>query len=194
MSIALFKQGKAAPLSETLTIRLITQEDLKDIITMLGNPNVAKYLFFAPAPVEMYEGFFNPIIENTQEAVEKGEWPENPTAIIRDLDGNYMGMTGLPAVMFMQGNFEVGYQLAEHAWGQGIATLTCAFMTRLAFTELNAHKVTADCYLSNVGSYKTMEKCGYVLEGTQKDYYKLESGFDDRVLYGITKTQFDCLS
>ncbi|WP_295893837.1 GNAT family protein [uncultured Vibrio sp.] len=194
MSIALFKQGKAAPLSETLTIRLITQEDLKDIITMLGNPNVAKYLFFAPAPVEMYEGFFNPIIENTQEAVEKGEWPENPTAIIRDLDGNYMGMTGLPAVMFMQGNFEVGYQLAEHAWGQGIATLACAFMTRLAFTELNAHKVTADCYLSNVGSYKTMEKCGYILEGTQKDYYKLESGFDDRVLYGITKTQFDCLS
>ncbi|WP_394208868.1 GNAT family N-acetyltransferase [Enterovibrio calviensis] len=191
MSISLFKQGKAAPLSDTLTIKLITHDDLKDIITMLGNPNVAKYLFFAPAPVEIYEGFFNPIIESTREATAKGEWPENPTAIIRDLDGNYMGMAGLPGVMFTQGNFEVGYQLAEHAWGQGIATLACNFMTKLAFKELGAHKVTADCYLSNVGSYKTMEKCGYTLEGTQQDYYKVESGFDDRVLYGITKKQFD---
>lgn len=191
MTISPFKQGKPVLLSETLTIRLITQDDLKDIIVMLDNPNVAKYLFFAPAPIEMYEGFFNPIIENTQEAIAKGEWPENLTAIIRDLDGRYMGMTGLPGVMFMQGNFEVGYQLAEHAWGQGIATLACDFMTKFAFTELGAHKVTADCYLSNVGSYKTMEKCGYNIEGTQKDYYKVETGFDDRVLYGMTKTQFE---
>ncbi|MEZ8826037.1 GNAT family protein [Vibrio amylolyticus] len=194
MSLSLFKQGKAVPLNDKLTIRLITQNDLKDIITMLGNPNVAKYLFFAPAPVEMYEGFFNPIIENTQDAIKKGEWPESLTAIIHDLEGNYMGMAGLPGVMFTQGNFEVGYQLAENAWGQGIATLACAFMTQLAFNELDAHKVTADCYLSNVGSYKTMEKCGYTLEGTQKDYYKLESGFDDRVLYGITKAQFENLA
>ncbi|WP_299689352.1 GNAT family protein [uncultured Vibrio sp.] len=191
MSFSLFKQGQAVPLSDTLTIQLITQDDLKDIVAMLDNPNVAKYLFFAPAPIELYEGFFNPIIENTQQSVAKGEWPENPTAIIRDLDGRYMGMTGLPGVMFMQGNFEVGYQLAEHAWRQGIATLACAFMTKLAFVELDAHKVTADCYLGNVGSYKTMEKCGYILEGTQKDYYKVESGFDDRVLYGITKAQFE---
>nr|WP_282561111.1 GNAT family protein [Motilimonas sp. E26] len=190
VSISLFKQGKAVPLSDKLTIKLITQDDLKDIIAMLDNPNVTKYLFFAPAPVELYEGFFNPIIENVQQAIAKGEWPESPTAIIRDLDGAYMGMAGLPKVMFMQGNFEVGYQLAEHAWGQGIASLVCAFMTKLAFTELGAHKVTADCYLSNVGSYKVMEKCGYTLEGTQKNYYKVDTGFDDRVLYGITDAQF----
>ncbi|MGF1695246.1 GNAT family N-acetyltransferase [Vibrio lamellibrachiae] len=193
MSITNFKQGKDTPLSDEFTIRLITHDDLQDIVTMLGNPNVAKYLFFAPAPVEMYHGFFNPIIENTKESIERGEWPENPTAIIRDRQGRYMGMTGLPSVMFLQGNFEVGYQLSEHAWGQGIATLACQFMTQLAFTQLDAHKVTADCYLGNVGSYKTMARCGYQHEGTQKNYYKLEEGFEDRVHYGITKEQFDAL-
>ncbi|MCK6263401.1 GNAT family N-acetyltransferase [Vibrio sp. ZSDE26] len=88
----------------------------------------------------------------------------------------------------------VFYQLSEHAWGKGIATLACQFMTRLAFDHLSAHKVTADCYVGNVGSYKTMEKCGYQHEGTQKGYYKLEDGFEDRVLYGITKERFDSLN
>ncbi|MGS0680372.1 GNAT family N-acetyltransferase [Shewanella sp. 125m-7] len=190
MSITQFKSGQAIPLTDSLTIELIKDKDLSDIVTMLDDPKVAEFLFFAPSPVEVYQGFFNPIIDNTAEAISKSEWPESITVIIRDLDGQYMGMAGLPAVMFMQGNFEVGYQLPAHAWGQGIATAACGFLTQLAFTELDAHKVTADCYLSNVGSYKTMQKCGFVHEGTQKDYFKMAQGFDDRVHYGITKAQF----
>ena len=190
LSITAFKQGKPIPLVGSLTIALIKANDLGDIIYMLNDPKVSEFLFFAPAPVEVYQGFFNPIIENTAEAMSKGEWPENITVVIRDLGGNYMGMAGLPAVMFLPGNFEVGYQLPVHAWGQGIATAACQFLTKLAFTELGAHKVTADCYLSNAGSYKTMQKCGYVHEGTQKDYYKLGEGFDDRVHYGLTKAQY----
>lgn len=190
MSITQFKLGQAIPLTDSLTIELIKASDLSEIITMLDDPKVAEYLFFAPSPVEVYQGFFNPIIENTAEAISKGEWPDSITVIIRDLNGQYMGMAGLPEVMFMQGNFEVGYQLPVSAWGQGIATAACEFLTRLAFTELDAHKVTADCYLSNIGSYKTMIKCGYVHEGTQEDYFKLDDGFDDRVHYGMTKAQY----
>ncbi|MCL1146559.1 GNAT family N-acetyltransferase [Shewanella marinintestina] len=193
MSITQFKLGQAIPLTDSLTIELIKARDLSEIITMLDDPEVAEYLFFAPSPVEVYQGFFNPIIANTAEAISKGQWPENITVVIRDLNGQYMGMAGLPAVMFMLGNFEVGYQLPVHAWGQGIATAACQFLTHLAFSELDAHKVTADCHISNTGSYKTMQKCGFVHEGRQKDYYKLANGFDDRVHYGITKAQFQAL-
>ncbi len=38
---------------------------------------------------------------------------------------------------------------------------------------MGAHKVAADCFATNIGSYRVMEKNGYVLEGTQKDYYKM---------------------
>ena len=190
-SFSALKQGGAIAFHHTLTIRLIQPSDLIDIITMLGDDRVTQYLFFAPADENVYQGFFGPIIDNTQEAISNGVWPDNPTFVIRDQDGRYMGMTAITQVMFCQGNYEVGYQLPAHAWGQGIATQACQLMTELGFKELGAHKISADCYGANIGSYRAMEKCGYQLEGRQKDYYKLEQGFDDKVYYGITAAQYD---
>ncbi|EGU31093.1 hypothetical protein VIBRN418_17223 [Vibrio sp. N418] len=187
---SILKQGGAIPFTDTLTIALIQAADLAEIIEMLNDDKVNQYLFFAPADNCLYEGFFGPIIENTAQAIKDGIWPETPTFIIRDQHGRYMGMTAVTPVMFLQGNYEVGYQLPAHAWGQGIATRACQMMTEIGFTELKAHKISADCYASNTGSYKTMEKCGFVLEGRQLDYFKTEQGFDDKVYYGMTLKQF----
>ncbi|GEA51748.1 hypothetical protein VIN01S_25520 [Vibrio inusitatus NBRC 102082] len=190
MSIRQFLKGERVALTAQLTIQLIQKSDLQDIITMLDNPNVAEYLFFAPAPAEVYEGYFGPMIDNTQQAIEDQTYPDNIIGIIRDNSGRYMGMAAITSVMFMDGNYEVGYQLAEHAWKQGIATITCQFFTNIAFDALGAHKVCADCYAANVGSYRTLEKNGYEREGMQQSYYKLESGFDDRLHYGMTRQQY----
>lgn len=186
----LLKQGHSYQLSETLSVQLIRQSDLADIIKMLENPNVNQYLFFAPSPVEVYEAFFNPIIDNTQQAIKENNWPDSPTFILRDKEGAYMGMIGITPAMMLAGNFEVGHQLPEHAWGKGIGTLGCQFATTLAFEQLGAHKVSADCYASNFGSARVLEKTGFILEGRQQDYYRLEGGFDDRLWFGMTASQF----
>ncbi|MGF1701234.1 GNAT family N-acetyltransferase [Photobacterium makurazakiensis] len=178
-------EGKSLALTSEYSIKLITPDDLADILAMLENPKVTEFLFFAPAPEELYRAFFEPIIEDTQSAIAEERWPEHPTVIISDKNGRYMGMGGLTQVMLLEGNFEVGYQLPEHAWGKGIATAICKALTQLAFSMLNAHKVTADCYASNVGSYKTLEKCGFEQEGRLKNYYKYDGGFDDRLFYGL---------
>ncbi|OAN18161.1 GNAT family acetyltransferase [Photobacterium jeanii] len=188
------KRGNAIPLTPELTISLIKADDLADIITMLDNPKVTEFLFFAPAPVEVYQSFFQPIIDNTTEAIAHNEWPKNPTLIVRNQQGDYMGMGGLSAVMFLQGNVEIGYQLPEHAWGKGIATAITRLLTELAFKALAVHKVSADCYANNIGSYRTLENCGFTQEGRQKDYYKLENGFDDRLFYGMTAQEFATLT
>ncbi|NOH78765.1 GNAT family N-acetyltransferase [Vibrio sp. RE86] len=190
MTYEQLRQGQPIPFGDELTIRLIQTDDLKDIIEMLGDDKVNKFLFFAPADDSLYHGFFDPIIENTAQSIKDKVWPDNPTFIIRDQNGKYMGMTAVTQVMFHTGNYEVGYQLASHAWGQGIATQACQLMTAIGFKELNAHKVSADCYASNIGSYKTLEKCGYVQEGRQSDYYKMPEGFDDKLYYGLTKAQY----
>lgn len=194
MSYQKLKQGKAIPFNESLTIQLIQGSDLQDIIEMLNDDKVNQYLFFAPADNSLYEGFFGPIIENTAQAIKDDVWPDSPTFVIRDQQGQYMGMCAVTAVMFLTGNYEVGYQLPTCAWGKGVATRACQMMTEIGFTELNAHKVSADCYASNAGSYKTLEKNGFTQEGRQKDYYKLEHGFDDKLYYGITAEQFASLN
>ncbi|ENK2109259.1 GNAT family N-acetyltransferase [Vibrio alginolyticus] len=194
MSYQKLKQGEAIPFNESLTIQLIQGSDLQDIIEMLNDDKVNQYLFFAPADNSLYEGFFGPIIENTAQAIKDGVWPDSPTFVIRGQQGQYMGMCAVTAVMFLTGNYEVGYQLPTRAWGKGVATRACQMMTEIGFTELNAHKVSADCYASNAGSYKTLEKNGFTQEGRQKDYYKLEQGFDDKLYYGMTAEQFASLN
>lgn len=190
MQYQLLKQGHSCQLNDTFSIQLIRQSDFDDIVKMLEDPNVNKFLFFAPSPIEVYEAFFSPIIDNTQQTVKQNEWPESPTFIIRDNDGRYMGMIGISQVMMLAGNFDVGHQLPQHAWGQGIGTLGCQFATTLAFEQLGAHKVCADCYASNTGSVHVLEKAGFELEGRQKDYYQIDGGFDDRLWFGMTASQF----
>ncbi len=194
MSYQKLKQGEAIPFNESLTIQLIQGSDLHDIIEMLNDDKVNQYLFFAPADNSLYEGFFSPIIENTAQAIKDGVWPDSPTFVIRDQQGQYMGMCAVTAVMFLTGNYEVGYQLPTCAWGKGVATRACQMVTEIGFTELNAHKVSADCYASNAGSYKTLEKNGFTQEGRQTDYYKREQGFDDKLYYGMTAEQFASLN
>ncbi|WP_299017914.1 GNAT family protein [uncultured Photobacterium sp.] len=188
------KQGLPCPLTDDLNIQLIQQDDFSDLVTMLKNPNVTQYLFFAPSPVEVYEAFFMPIIDNTREAIANNEWPESPTFIIRNHSGEFIGMVGLSPAMMLAGNFDVGYQIAEHAWRQGIASTACKFITTLAFEQLDAHKVSADCYAGNTGSIRVLEKSGFTIEGRQRDYYRLDNSFDDRLWFGMSKADFKKLS
>ncbi len=100
MSYTELKQGKAVHFKDNLSIALIKQEDLQDIITMFDDERVNQYLFFAPADEALYHAFFGPIIENTVQALVENNWPDSPTFVIRNEQGEYMGMCALTQVMF----------------------------------------------------------------------------------------------
>lgn len=180
------KQGKSYKLSEQYNISLIRQEDFTDIVTMLNTDSVNKYLFYAPAPSELFEMFFNPMIEEAQESMSKNEWPSSAGLVIRDNENNFIGNAGLAQAPFLEGNYEMGFHIIEAAWGKGLATLIAGFMTTLAFDHLSAYKLTADCYGGNTGSVKVLEKIGFKQEGNLVDYYKT----DDKLFFGLTKSQF----
>eukprot|EP00012_Vannella_robusta_P010069 CAMPEP_0206200920 /NCGR_PEP_ID=MMETSP0166-20121206/11197_1 /ASSEMBLY_ACC=CAM_ASM_000260 /TAXON_ID=95228 /ORGANISM="Vannella robusta, Strain DIVA3 518/3/11/1/6" /LENGTH=160 /DNA_ID=CAMNT_0053619411 /DNA_START=21 /DNA_END=500 /DNA_ORIENTATION=- len=155
-------------------MKFISQDDMDDILTMLEDPEVYRYLYFAPGPADSFRQYFNPFIEGSAAAVEQGKWPESLIYIIRDDESRFMGMAAITAVAMHKGNYEVGYQLPKHAWRKGIASTACSLLTALAFNTLGAHKVTADCYGGNLGSRRVLEKSGFLHEGTQEGYYKLE--------------------
>ncbi|WP_434362754.1 GNAT family N-acetyltransferase [Parasalinivibrio latis] len=193
IDIDALKLGQSVPFESEYTLSFICQSDLADIIETLHDEKVITFLHFAPSPDSLYEAYFQPIIDNTASQIECGEWPDTPTFTIRDIDGKYMGMTGLQPVVFLEGNYEIGYQFARHAWGKGLATAACRFATAFAFEKLHAHKVTADCYAGNTGSSRVLEKAGFRCEGAQKGYYRIHKGFDDRLIYGMTGEQFAML-
>ena len=180
------------PLNDEFDIALLTANDLPDICKMLDDPEVSKYLFFAPSPHEVYQGYFQPIIEEIEKAKSENRLPNTVNLIIRHKDTNqFCGEIGLAPIDFHPGNYEIGYQIPTHAWGKGLATLGCQFMTLIAFDDLEAHKVTADCYAGNMGSARVLEKSGYIREGCSKGYYQDANRSDDKLYFGMTKAQFD---
>lgn len=186
-SFELLKQGKSCAISENISISLINKNDFNDIVTMLNSAKVNKYLFYAPATAEVFEGFFTPLIKDAEQSILKKEWPNAAGIVIRDHEHNFIGNAGLIQNPFLVGNFEIGYHISEKAWGKGVATLVSDFLTNIAFSHLGAYKISADCYAKNIGSIKVLEKSGYKNEGCLKEYYNKE---DDKMIFGITKAQF----
>lgn len=180
------KAGQAIPLFSDYQIRLIQAQDLTDIKVMLADPQVTEYLFFAPAPDEVYEGYFNPMIDEIDTAVKAGRWPDNLIFIVLDKDQHFAGMIGLTQVPLLEGNYDIGFQLPQANWNKGITSHACDLVSKLAFEQLAAHKITADCYATNIGSYQVLLKSGYQQEGMSKGYYKTEKGLEDKLYLGLS--------
>lgn len=186
-NIEQLKAGKAIPLFSNYQIRLIQPQDLESIKLMLNDPKVAEYLFFAPAPDSLYEGYFMPMIEEIQNAVKQGVWADNLVFVVEDGDSQYAGMIGLTKNPFLTGNYEIGYQLPQSQWRKGIASKMCQLLSQLCFEQLGGHKISADCYASNKGSYGVLLKSGYLQEGVSSNYYKTEHGLEDKLYFGLSK-------
>ena len=108
-NIKQLKAGHAIPLFSEYQIRLIQASDLIAIKVMLADPRVNKYLFFAPAPDEIYEGYFNPMIDEISNAIKEKRWAENLIFIVLDKNNDFAGMIGLTQVPLTAGNYEIEF-------------------------------------------------------------------------------------
>ena len=174
-------------LEEYVILKPFSYEDIDEMIEMLKNPNVYKYIFFAPAPEEEYRSIFNPMVEKFQEALKNNTLPEEMVFAIKTSKNEFIGELGIYANPEVEGVYEVAYQLKEEFWGRGIATLVCDFATDFIFNKLKGHRAEASCYSLNIGSRKVLERCGYSLEGELVNYFKTSDGTFNKVIYGKLK-------
>jgi RimJ/RimL family protein N-acetyltransferase len=97
-------------------------------------------------------------------------WPAGPYLIESRADGTLLGSTGL--------SFEgpqratTGYVLARDAWGQGYATEALQAMVAEA-EALGVRRLQAFCHPDHRASWRVLEKCGFVREGTLRLYAEL---------------------
>lgn len=174
---------------EGIEINPLKATDIDDIVDMLQNPEVYRYLFFAPAPEEVYRGYFEPIVAQMDKALDEEKASSNMVFILREKrSGDFIGQFGIMAVPMIEGVYEVGYQLKEEYWGRGIGTFACERALDYVFDTLEGHRAEANCYSTNRGSKKVLEKCGFAYEGEFRGYYKVEDEFVGRSNYGLLKS------
>ncbi len=180
MTLTTLLNGQTLPLKGSFSVRLMQPADLAPCTAMLNDPRVNRHLFFAPAEDAVYRQHLEPLL--TPEAQTQA-----PTLAIVDQDQAFVGMAALVKSQ-ESGVFELGYQLSHAAWGQGLATAVSRLLLRVAFNEMDASAVRADCYDTNRASKRVLEKAG--LGRTFKEYGYFENGTVDRCWFAITAAQY----
>ncbi|MEI6857447.1 GNAT family N-acetyltransferase [Psychrilyobacter sp.] len=167
---------------KNIIITPLKKEDIDDIVRMLNNPNMWIYLPFAPAPEEMYRGYFEPMAE----IIANSETPSSMVYILREKGTNkFIGNYGIMGNPMNEGVFEIGYQITEEFWRKGIGTYIAKLAIEYAFKKMKAHRVEANCYSTNIGSKKVLEKAGLLFEGDSKGYYKTDEKIISKSNYGL---------
>ncbi len=84
---------------------------------------------------------------------------------------------------------EIGYVLDKAFWGRGYGTEVVELLKKFAFDALELHKLHARVVEANTGSYRILEKNGFVLEGCLKDYYFIEGSYYNGLFYGCIQSE-----
>jgi len=102
--------------------------------------------------------------------------------------GEKLGNIGLKIVNHEAKIAEVGFMIKQSAQGKGFAGEALNLLKNHAYTVLNLNKLVATCSVSNAGSYKLLEKLGFVREGCLHQNAFFNSKFVDDYVYGLCKS------
>ena len=80
-------------------------------------------------------------------------------------------------------NAEIGYWLAEAAWGRGVGTQVACTLIRRALANPEITRVFAPIHAGNLASMRVAEKAGMVHEGVQPQSAIKAGRVIDRVVY-----------
>lgn len=80
----------------------------------------------------------------------------------------------------------LGYGIDKDFEGKGIMTRALRLTIDYMFNEVNLHRIMANYLPDNIASAKLLEKLGFVIEGTAKDYLMINGVWRDHVLTSLT--------
>ncbi len=94
-----------------------------------------------------------------------------------------IGSCGYNFIDFDNEKAEIGYDIGRVFWGKGYATEAVSALVEHAFTHLKLNRIEAKVDPDNVNSKKVLEKLNFTLEGTLRQYERVNDGFRDVSIY-----------
>jgi len=149
-----FREG-SIPVLETkrLCLRAPRLEDAKTVAMLANDRRIAENVARIPHPYKMSDAeTFVGRANETGEAV----------FLITLRDETIIGACG---IMLQEQAAELGYWLGVPFWGQGYATEALHAVIDYAFTDLAHESLQAGARVTNPGSRRVLEKCGFQWTG-----------------------------
>ena len=170
---------------EKVRLRAIERDDLPRFVEWFSDPDVRRYLdMYLPFSLAQEERWF----ESLQERLEKREVV---MLTIETSGGAHIGNISLFDIHWKERHAELGITIGEKDyWGQGYGTDAVRTMLRLAFEEMNLHRVFLRVHADNARGIQCYEKVGFQKEGTLRENVFREGAYIDMYVMGILESEF----
>ena len=107
-------------------------------------------------------------------------------ALVEPHDENVvLGGASLNDVDLRQGRAAIGYWLAPHARGRGVATHAVRLISGWAFEDLQLARLELTCGPDNRASQRVAERCGFTREGVLRSHIPFKGGRRDTVVFSL---------
>jgi RimJ/RimL family protein N-acetyltransferase len=150
------------------SIRLEPLDDthLEGIAALVDDPAVQR---FTRVPVPPPADFPSTWVRAYEDARRDGS--REAFAIVATDGGSFLGAAFVPRIDRVARTVELGYAVAPHARGRGVATEALRQLTDWALTTLGALRIELMISAENEPSRRVAERCGYVREGVLRSLY-----------------------
>jgi RimJ/RimL family protein N-acetyltransferase len=172
--------------TERLVLRDLRAGDAAAVAAGAGDRRVAAYLIQVPSPY--------PIALARRWVAHRIDWwtdrrgvtfavtlPEEPDMLL--------GTVSLRCYV-RDRRAELGYWLAQPAWGHGFATEAAQAAVDFGFRELDLVRVYAQVLADNRASLRVLDKLGMVNEGIKRQHVLKARRLHDVVLYGLLRDEW----
>ncbi len=86
---------------------------------------------------------------------------------------------------------EVGYFIKKSYWNRGINTKVLKAVCRFGIETMNLKRIEAFAHVDNIGSNRTLQKAGFVKEGTLRKRFEVKGKLFDCNVYSFVKDNFE---
>ncbi|CAN5577831.1 GNAT family N-acetyltransferase [soil metagenome] len=170
--------------TERFVVREWQLEDIEAAFEIYRNDNVQRFLAHGVGHADRSETLA--LLERWRARYQVhpgfGFW-----AMIEQLSGEIAGTVALQPLPGTS-EIEVGYHLAESAWGKGYATEIARGAIRYGFEQKGLERIVGVCRPENFASFNVLQKAGLVHQGRQYHYG------NDHEFLAITRAEFEALS
>jgi RimJ/RimL family protein N-acetyltransferase len=166
-------------------IRLVpfAEEHLADVAEMIEDRDVLRFTRVPePPPANFPRAWLARYVEGRRDGTREA------FAIVDTTDGRFCGLAVAPRIDRVTRTVELGYVVAPHARGRGVATAALRLLTRWAFTELHALRLELLISLDNEASKRVAENVGYVREGVLRSLHFKQDRWEDSEIWSRLPT------
>jgi RimJ/RimL family protein N-acetyltransferase len=176
-------------LGERILVREHRIDDLESVHQWLADPEVMKFLSWAPTPKEETYNYLADCLQDQQQKNRR----KYRFAIERLKEKDVIGSISLQWKRKSRhgGDGRLGCFLIQSQWGKGYATEATRLVIDFGFSQFNMQRISATCIAENTASAQAILKCGLTYEGELRQHSFRCGKWRNRQFYSILREEWD---